>query len=444
MILAENPGLRAGFFCLLYFCQGFPWGFAVVALLAILSSAGHSAADTAIIASMAVLPWTFKLIFAPLIDSFRLPELGIRRPWIALAQFGMASTLLLVWFAGGVEQKSTIMFLAWVLFVHNCFAALQDVATDALAIDLLKDRERGKLMGWMWASKTMGISFGGGGLAIVANRGGMDQAILLQAMIILAVLILVVMVLERRGDKYVPWHAHAELDLHADGHSGFVRTVTCLKQAFSARLTLGCGLVALLAFAGEGLFDPLATEYFVQVLGWSVEEYAGQRATTGIAAEMAGALGGGYLASRFCSRWVSASAFVLMSATLLVFAWSMEGFSRDSAGAAWLVPVFRGSVCFAYVSVFALFMKISWTAAAATQFTIYMTLGNISYVVGVELNSWLPAWGYDLSHQQMFMIGGVLSLLPVMVLAVLDPEEIQERKALASRGQVLLTRPDTA
>jgi len=109
-----------------------------------------------------------------------------------------------------------------------------------------------------------------------------------------------------------------------------------------------------------------------------------------------------------------------------------------------LVPAFRGAVCFAYVSLFALFMKISWTAAAATQFTIYMTLGNISYVIGAELNSWLPAMGYSFSHQQMFMIGGVLAILPIVVLSMLDPEEIQERKALASRGQVLLARPDTA
>ncbi len=444
MILAENPRLRAANFCLLYFCQGVPWGFAVVALLAVLSDAGHSAADTAVIASMAVLPWTFKLVFAPMIDSFRIPELGLRRPWIAFAQTGMAATLLLVWFAGGVEERSTIMFLAWVLFIHNCFAALQDVATDALAIDLLEDRERGKLMGWMWAAKTAGISFGGGGLAIVTSRWGIDQAILLQAVLIAAVLVLVVLQLERRGDKFLPWHAHAEVNLHAHPKTGFRYTVESLRQAFAARVTLGCGLVALFAFVGEGLFDPLATEYFVQVLGWSVEQYASQRATTGIAAEMVGALGGGYLASRYCSRWAAVSAFILMAATLLVFALTMHSIPRGSPAELWLIPVFRGVVCFAYVSLFALFMKISWTPAAATQFTIYMTLGNISYVVGAELNSWLPALGFELGHQQMFLLAAALPTVPVVLLSLLDPEEVKERKALASRGEVLLTRPDTA
>ena len=443
MILAENPRLRAVNFCLLYFCQGFPWGFAVVALLAVLSDAGHSAADTAIIASMAVLPWTFKLIFAPLIDSLRVPELGIRRPWIAFAQFGMAATLLLVWLAGGVEDQSTIMFLAWVLFIHNCFAALQDVATDALAVDLLEDHERGKLMGWMWAAKTAGISFGGGGLAVIITRYGMDQAILVQALIILAVLVLVVLQLERRGDKFMPWHSHAELDLHPHPDSGFRHTINNLRQAFNARVTIGCSLVALFALPAEGLFDPLATEYFVQELDWSVEKFATQRATVGVVGELIGALGGGYLASRYCSRWMAVSALGLMSVTLVTFGLVMHHIPPDSGAEAWLIPIFRGTVCFATVSLFSLYMKISWTTAAATQFTIYMTLNNIGYICGAELNSWLPAMGMALSHQQMFLLGGALPTMAMLLLSLLDPDEVQERKALASRGQVLLTRPDT-
>ena len=48
-------------------------------------------------------------------------------------------------------------FIAWVFFVHNCFASLQDVATDALAVDLLEDDERGRVNGMMWASKLLGI-----------------------------------------------------------------------------------------------------------------------------------------------------------------------------------------------------------------------------------------------------------------------------------------------
>ena len=143
-VLTGNRRLRRLLFCLLYFAQGFPWGFTSVALLAALSEAGHSKEQTATVTALAVLPWTFKFFWAPIIDSFRMPSLGLRRPWIAIAQFGMALTLLGALSTGGLEELSTIRFIAWVFFVHNCFASLQDVATDALAVDLLEDDERGR------------------------------------------------------------------------------------------------------------------------------------------------------------------------------------------------------------------------------------------------------------------------------------------------------------
>ncbi len=84
--LTDNGRYRTSLLCLLYFCQGLPWGFATIALLATLSEAGHDKADTATITAMAILPWTFKFLWALLIDSVRMPSPGIRRPWIVIAE----------------------------------------------------------------------------------------------------------------------------------------------------------------------------------------------------------------------------------------------------------------------------------------------------------------------------------------------------------------------
>jgi PAT family beta-lactamase induction signal transducer AmpG len=116
---------------------------------------------TACPTALAILPWTFKFFWAPMIDGFRMPSLGLRRPWIAVAQFGMAVTLLGALSTGALDDAATIRYIAWVFFVHNCFASLQDVATDALAVDLLEDDERGRVNGMMWASKLFGIGVGG-------------------------------------------------------------------------------------------------------------------------------------------------------------------------------------------------------------------------------------------------------------------------------------------
>jgi hypothetical protein len=52
---------------------------ATIALLATLSQAGHGKAETATAVALGIMPWTFKFIWAPIIDSVRMPSLGIRR-----------------------------------------------------------------------------------------------------------------------------------------------------------------------------------------------------------------------------------------------------------------------------------------------------------------------------------------------------------------------------
>ncbi len=59
--LQESKSLRITTLCMLYFAQGFPWGFMTTALVAYFAEQGLSIKDTGYLISMAVLPWTFKL-----------------------------------------------------------------------------------------------------------------------------------------------------------------------------------------------------------------------------------------------------------------------------------------------------------------------------------------------------------------------------------------------
>lgn len=84
--LADHPLLRLAFLCLLYAGQGIPYGFVTVALAAHLAAGGATAAEIGGVIAMAVLPWSFKWAWGPVIDSGRLAWLGRRRPWLILAQ----------------------------------------------------------------------------------------------------------------------------------------------------------------------------------------------------------------------------------------------------------------------------------------------------------------------------------------------------------------------
>ena len=61
---------RAATLCGLYFAQGVPWGFVTIALVAYLNERGVDRTQTAVLLSMSLLPWTFKLFWGPIIASF--------------------------------------------------------------------------------------------------------------------------------------------------------------------------------------------------------------------------------------------------------------------------------------------------------------------------------------------------------------------------------------
>ena len=91
-----------------------PTGFLTIALVAYLNAAGvDRGQQTAKLISLALLPWSFKLIWGPIIDSYQLPALGLRRPWIVFAQLGMAATLLIASTSDSLTDPKTIGFLAW-------------------------------------------------------------------------------------------------------------------------------------------------------------------------------------------------------------------------------------------------------------------------------------------------------------------------------------------
>ncbi|MCU0976371.1 MAG: MFS transporter [Steroidobacteraceae bacterium] len=432
LTLSGNRGRRTLLLCLLYFCQGFPWGFATIALLATLSEAGHGKADTATVVALAILPWTFKFIWGPLIDSFRLPSLGVRRPWIVVAQLCMALTLLAAVTSGSMNNSSTLMYLAWVFFIHNCFASLQDVATDALAVDLLKDNERGRVNGFMWGSKLFGIAVGGAGMAQVIALTSLQVAVLLQAVMVLTVTGLVVAWRERPGERRFPWSSGAAQASIPRSNFGMLITVQDLRRALSHRTTATLVVIASMYGMAEGLYDPLVVELFVQELGWSAERLATAMGTWGVLGELSGALLGGYLCDKYGRRRMAAVGFGLMAVILVTFGHTLQAWQGPGYPHGLLLPAFKGAVAFAT----ALFMRVSWTRAAATQFTVYMSMGNVGYALGAKLNGWLELTGASLVTTDYFIVAGLLPILPLLLLFGLDPDSVVKRKLEDERARL--------
>lgn len=90
--------------------------------------------------SLVVLPYTFKFLWAPLMDRFELPWLDRRRGWLVLTQLALAGALLVMASISPTAATRSFALLAVpVAFV----SASQDVVVDAYRTDLLLAHERG-------------------------------------------------------------------------------------------------------------------------------------------------------------------------------------------------------------------------------------------------------------------------------------------------------------
>jgi PAT family beta-lactamase induction signal transducer AmpG len=155
------------------FASGLPLALTGQAMQAWLTADGVDLATIGFL-SLVGLPYTFKFLWAPLMDRFDLPLLGRRRGWLVLTQLALAAALLALSAASPQESIRVFALLAvTVAFV----SASQDVVVDAYRTDLLPARERGlgaslNVMGYRLA---MIVS---GGLALIwtdaAQGGGWD------------------------------------------------------------------------------------------------------------------------------------------------------------------------------------------------------------------------------------------------------------------------------
>jgi MFS transporter, PAT family, beta-lactamase induction signal transducer AmpG len=421
--------------CGLYFAQGVPTGFTTIALVAYLNAEGVSRQQTATLISLALLPWSFKLIWGPIIDSFQLPALGLRRPWIVLAQLGMAATLLAASTSDNLTEARTIGFLAAVFFVHNTFQTLQDVATDAMAMDLLPPNERGRMNGFMWASKLIATSLGGVVFATVLVRWGLPLGVRIQAGLVLAIMLLPLLVRERAGEKLFPWSpgrrmAPAGASVRVAGElkglrralAGPVSVVKELWRAFGLRTTAIAAIAALTSIACEGFHDALTPAVFTQTLGWSAEQYSRLQGVWGTLGRILGAVGGGYLCDRVGRRNMMGAGATISALAFAAFGLTAGSWASPGYPLALFIVVIQGSIAMTAVAFFSLAMKISWTGAAATQFTVYMALSNFGYAVGPNLTR------LQLDDPASYLAAAAVAFLPVPFLFLLRPDSVEARK----------------
>ena len=122
------------------FASGLPLALTGQALQAWLSTEGVDIATIGFL-SLVGLPYTFKFLWAPLMDRFELwPALGRRRGWLVLTQLALAATL---WALASTPPRGALQVFALLAVAVAFVSASQDVVIDAYRTDLLRPSQRG-------------------------------------------------------------------------------------------------------------------------------------------------------------------------------------------------------------------------------------------------------------------------------------------------------------
>jgi MFS transporter, PAT family, beta-lactamase induction signal transducer AmpG len=261
----------------LYFAQGLPFGFFSHAVPVLLNRTHPP--EIAGLSSLLAIPWGMKFLFAPFVD-----RIGVgRRRWIIFPmQLGSIGVLLVT---GSLPiSASRLGPLLVGFFLVSLFSALQDVATDALAIDILRNEELGPGATVQAGAYRAGMIAGGGGVLAMIEHVGFRDAFFLMA----ATLVLTVLPLTRFREGATA--TSTSVDTTPKRSSWGATLGRFVRRSESRRL------LAFLFFfkLGDALAAGMVTRWFVKQ-GLTTSEIAWSRGLVGGIAAICGAVFGGMI-----------------------------------------------------------------------------------------------------------------------------------------------------
>lgn len=424
-LLSTRTGRLAAFF-LLYVTEGIPLGFTAVAIATQMRRQDLGPAEIGAFVASLYLPWAFKWVMGPFVDTLSSDRFGRRRLWILLMQLGMVGTLAI---AMPVDFVTQLGLFTAIIFLHNAFAATMDVAIDALAVGVLPEPERGTANGFMFAGASIGQAVGGAGVLFLSEVLPFNTTYLFVMAAILAVTVFVVLPLNE--PKRGPQPAAEGGGAAAIGREllAFVRDAW---RAFTGSRAAMVGLVvALLPCGAYALSLALQSNLAVE-LGLSDNAIAQLNLASSVTFAFA-CVAGGWLSDRFGRRRMLGLFIFLTALPTLWLAWTMlqanwilplnlKAANRPTPSAALVAVFWMASISFGvfqglYYGVrSALFMDVTTKAVAATQFTAYMAMSNLVISYTAWWQGWaITRWGYPVTLAVDAAVGMiVLALLPLM------------------------------
>ncbi len=409
--LSESRPLRLTTVTAMYVAQGLQIGLLVTAFPAYMAAHGVSPVAIGGWISALILPWTLKLFYSPLMERYTILSMGRRRPWILAGTLGAAAGYAAM--ALVPDPLGQIGLLSAIMVGGSLFLALQDIATDALAIDIVPLDEQPRANGLMWGGKALGGAAAAAAGTWLFGAVGVSATFALAGLATLAFAGIPLLVRERRGERMLPWTAGAPspeaeaLQLHGWGAIGrsLVRVVLLPASLLTALVGFGLNV-------SQGFFEGFGPVFTVQTLGWTDGGFSNTMAVAKLVGGGVGMVCGGLLVT-----WLGRTQAIRVAALTLVVVGVAMGLMAPFWGSplvtqAYLL-LFVTAKTLATIAYFATCMALCWKRVAAVQFGLFMAIGNLGLMTGSALMG--PLVEATTDAQALF----AMAVVPVVVALLL-------------------------
>jgi MFS transporter, PAT family, beta-lactamase induction signal transducer AmpG len=396
------------------FSSGLPFLLVFSTQSAWLREAGISRTEIGLLSYVA-LAYTFKFLWAPIIDAFDVPGLarflGRRLAWMLIAQLGVALGL------AGLAFGDPAHAIAWTVasaFLVAFMSATQDVVVDGWRINAAPPERQGMMLATYQLGYRVALLCAGAGALYLADFISWKAAYLAMSAVMAVGITACLLARGVPQDAAVAAAAPPKGPLAFSSlASSFAEPLADLIRRKGPMLVLILMLVALYRlpdFVSGVMANPLYID-----LGFSKSDIATVSKLYGVWVGIAGAFAGGFAVSRFglmptliCGG-IAASASHLMLALLaqsgpkiefLTLAISIENFASG----------FAGTALMAYMS------SLTSPAFAATQYALLSSLYALpGKLVGGLSGLMVDSFGYPTFFAMTSLIGIPVALLGLIV-----------------------------
>jgi MFS transporter, PAT family, beta-lactamase induction signal transducer AmpG len=329
------------------------------------------------------LPYTYKFVWAPLLDRYRIPGLGAwggrRRGWLVLLMLAMAGILLAMSRQTPGASADSLWGLASLAFCLVLLSASFDIVFDAWRAESLTETQRGLGAAWSVIGYRLAM-LTSGGLALMLADLYLGFAGMYALMAAFCVVLAGVAALAPE-----PSHAPAPRSLVA-------AVVEPFKEFFSRKAAVLILVTIIFYKLGDAFAGSLSTAFLIRGAGFSPAEVGAVNKGVGLIATLIGGLAGGMLMSRI-SLWTALMIFGALQAVTNLGFWYLAAYPATITGMTAVVLLENLAGGMGTAAFVALLMTLCDIRFTATQFALLSALASIGRVVvgpvaGITASDW--------------------------------------------------------